>query len=435
MFKQMFLPTERSFDAERLTSIQRNEVLKSVAAMPPEDRPYARWMAQRWSGGSDVLVFAARPVASHGNGYSPWIAANAHVFINPVTCDIGALPPDAGRLPYSLQPPLGPTAPSDIATKRFHVREYQIPTPQNDLRGIAEGPDGAFWFAEASPYTTHTGSIVYGNRIARITSNGTVTEFEIPTPDANPDDIVAASDGDLWFTELIGNRIGRITTSGKIIEYSLPLTAGEKRGMVFPPRGRTLGPRGIAVGPDGALWFTEALGGRIGRISIDGAIEEFKVPRNTSSLGYIASDGHRALWFTLNEKIGKITTAGNVTLYDAAGVTDLDRIVSGPDGNMWIAEFNGRITMITAKGRLVEYTIPTPGSYPEDIVVGCDGALWFSEFGPGALGRITPGGKITEYALHIRELSRLALGPNCSLWFTETSDADKVGRLQIPPQP
>lgn len=389
-------------------------------------------MVETWSGGSDVLVFSAKPLTSQGGGYSPWIAPSSHVFINPVTCDIGALPPDEGSFPYSLKPPLGPTAPSDIATAKFRVREYAVPTPQNNLKGIAAGPDGAFWFLEASPYTTHSGTVVLGNRVARISASGVISEFEIPTPDANPDDIVAGSDGALWFTEAIGNRIGRITPAGKIVEYTIPLAANETRGMVFPPRGRTLGPRGIALGPDGALWFTEELGGRVGRVSLDGAIREYRIPGEKGSLGYIASDDDRALWFTLNSWIGKITTSGAVTLFAAPGVSDFDRIIRGPDRKMWVAEFNGRIASITSQGRVDQYAIPRPGSYPGDIVVGCDGALWFSEFGPGSLGRITIAGKITEYALHIRELSRLAPGPGCSIWFTETEDADKVGSLQIP---
>jgi|ERR1035438_2646361 streptogramin lyase len=38
------------------------------------------------------------------------------------------------------------------------------------------------------------------------------------------------------------------------------------------------GPRGIAAGPDGALWFTEAYGNKIGRITAAGAIVEYPLP-------------------------------------------------------------------------------------------------------------------------------------------------------------
>ena len=49
-----------------------------------------------------------------------------------------------------------------------------------------------------------------------ITPTGQVTVF--PTPDGNrsgvPFDIVAGSDGNLWYTEPSGDNIGRITPAG-----------------------------------------------------------------------------------------------------------------------------------------------------------------------------------------------------------------------------
>src|SRR5437588_145666 len=86
-----------------------------------------------------------------------------------------------------------------------------------------------------------------------------ITEYSAGlTPLSGPYGIVAGPDGALWFTEFNGNRIGRIITSGVITEYSTGLTPGS-----FPTR--------IAVGPDGALWFTE-FSDRIGRIATTGAI-------------------------------------------------------------------------------------------------------------------------------------------------------------------
>jgi len=83
----------------------------------------------------------------------------------------------------------------------------------------------------------------------------TFTEFPVRT-DAGPAGITAGPDGNVWFTEyrIPGNKIGRITTSGTITEFPLP-TPGSK-------------PQGIALGPDGAIWFTEQGVDRIGRLSI-----------------------------------------------------------------------------------------------------------------------------------------------------------------------
>ena len=86
-----------------------------------------------------------------------------------------------------------------------------------------------------------------------MTTSGAFTEYPIPTAGSNPIGITAGPDGALWFTEGGGNKIGRVTTSGAFTEYPIP-TPGSS-------------PQGITAGPDGALWFTEASGNKIGRIN------------------------------------------------------------------------------------------------------------------------------------------------------------------------
>lgn len=77
--------------------------------------------------------------------------------------------------------------------------------------------------------------------------------YTIPTPDSQPWGIVNGRDGALWFTEWGGNKIGRVTTNGVFSEYPLP-TPGAK-------------PQGIARNANGAIWFAESAANRIGRIA------------------------------------------------------------------------------------------------------------------------------------------------------------------------
>ncbi len=83
-----------------------------------------------------------------------------------------------------------------------------------------------------------------------------MTEFPLPTPDSGPYDLVVARNGSIWFTEADGNRIGRITTAGEITEFAVPTADSD--------------PYVLAAGPDGNTWFTESNANQIGRITASG---------------------------------------------------------------------------------------------------------------------------------------------------------------------
>src|SRR5260370_38884686 len=95
-------------------------------------------------------------------------------------------------------------------------------------------------------------------------------EFNTPTTDSVPTGITAGPDGALWFSEDLNNKIGRITTDGVITE--------------FPNAGTDLS--GITSGPDGALWFTDNFG-KIGRITTDGVISKFNTPSGSFPVGIL----------------------------------------------------------------------------------------------------------------------------------------------------
>ena len=78
-------------------------------------------------------------------------------------------------------------------------------------------------------------------------------EYRIPTARSEPSYIAVGPDGALWFTELRGNKIGRITATGEISEFSIPTPDSQ--------------PYSIAAGPDGNVWFVEFAGNKIGRIT------------------------------------------------------------------------------------------------------------------------------------------------------------------------
>ena len=49
-----------------------------------------------------------------------------------------------------------------------------------------------------------------------------ITEYQLPTPNSNPGGIVVGSDQAVWFIESVANKIGRITTDGNLSEFRIP---------------------------------------------------------------------------------------------------------------------------------------------------------------------------------------------------------------------
>lgn len=118
---------------------------------------------------------------------------------------------------------------------------YALPTWSKAFY-IAAGADGNLWYTDG-----------WGNRIGRLTTAGTLTEFPVPTPGAGVYGICAGSDGNVWFTEYYAGKVGRITRDGVIREYAVP-------------GGGTL--RSMTAGPDGNVWFVDESGNRIGKVRV-----------------------------------------------------------------------------------------------------------------------------------------------------------------------
>jgi virginiamycin B lyase len=256
----------------------------------------------------------------------------------------------------------------------------------------------------------------------RPTTAQELTYFALPTPSSYPFGITVGPDGALWFAEKFGDRIGRITTSGQITEFEVPTPIAA--------------PFMITAGPDGALWFTEELGNKIGRITTSGIITEYPLPGSgPKAPAGIALGPDGALWFTEElGAIGRITTNGVVTQFALSTANGHPYgIVAGPDGAMWFtAEQSNRIGRITMSGAVTEYPVPTPNSVPAGLAVGPDGALWFTQEHGNKIGRITTTGAISEFAIPTptSHPTNIIAGPDGAMWFTE-QQGNKIGRITM----
>ena len=92
-------------------------------------------------------------------------------------------------------------------------------------------------------------------------------------------------------------------------------------------------------------------------------------------------------------------------------------------------------------GQVTEFTAGlTPNSGPNRIAAGPDGNLWFTQ-NVGGIGRITPTGDITEFAIPSPNSGpvEIAAGPDANLWFTQNTDPGRIAKIGAgcvpPPEP
>jgi streptogramin lyase len=261
-----------------------------------------------------------------------------------------------------------------------------------------------------------------------------ISEVALSDPHASPGAIVRGPDGNLWFTERQDNALGRISPSGGgPTAFNAP---------VVMAGGLALRTTAVTGGPDGNVWFlgTETSFGYVGKMTSAGVGTQVS-DVISNRLFSITSGPDGNLWFTgvTNSilTIFKMTTAGVVTQYPAPtsntfGAT-AGGITSGPDGNLWFTETSAnRIGKITPGGTISEYTL-SAGSSPSAIVAGPDGALWFTESSADKIGRMTTDGTLTnEFPVPTAGANPqdIVAALDGNLWFTESAQsASKIGRI------
>jgi virginiamycin B lyase len=220
----------------------------------------------------------------------------------------------------------------------------------------------------------------------------------------------------------------------------------------------------MVTGPDNAVYVA----GRdaIYRYVPGGAVTSYEAP----SPRYLVSGPDDAVWFTSDWEggaIGRMTVSGEVTIHKLPGaITGPMGLVVGPDHAIYAGLSNaGAIARISpGSGQVTVEPVPDPqqrrpgdgGPMPNRLIVGPDGAVWFTDPGDDSVGRKAINGQISE--ITIPPLSRaeqaypetplslaitdavptaIATGPGGLLFVTE-SDAKSIATIDpngTPAQP
>jgi streptogramin lyase len=201
---------------------------------------------------------------------------------------------------------------------------HQVPS-QADT-GVAFGPNGYLWKTNGTAQVAFNTARFSGGGVGCTLNDGFPHSFFGITP--GPGNVLVIAD------------------AGHNAIVAVDVT-GCNFGSVSLPNANS-GPNFVTAGQDGAFWFTEYFGNRIGRLK-NGVIAEYALPPGTAP----------------------------------------QMIAAALDGTLWFAEQGtNRIGRITHAGAITHYDVPTPASAPYGVVVGSDGSVWFTEENGSKIGRL-----------------------------------------------
>jgi virginiamycin B lyase len=282
---------------------------------------------------------------------------------------------------------------------------------------LVPGPDGALWHVEQTPETPDEPP---GARVVRVgadaTSGPTLEYWPIQgvephvLPDGSMGLLMATFDGrtDGWVAD--GRVLLRLTPGGGVVAPNLELPSDAEQATVF------------AFAPDGAVWFADSCGDRLGRVAPNGYLSYVRLPRigcrkegGTVERGAVLTlDSKGALWFVnlCVGRIDRVSLAGRVREWRAlrVGCDSWEgvrtAVAADPRGGIFFTASgsenygSGRVR----RGRLQRFVFSDNGVFTPD------GALW--RVLPGAIERRGPDGSIRIRGTgRVRPVSNLVPAP------------------------
>ncbi len=258
-------------------------------------------------------------------------------------------------------------SPSGAATEYLLPNTPRLATP----RGIARGADGSLWVTDTFRFSLY-----------KVTTAGVATEIVYPgagCPDTGCSGggaIVGPADGSMWFARY-----------GAFMKYSPQ--ANTFNEYVFRRDGAGARVHSFALAADGSLWFTDdgGVNETIGKIAPNGTITMLPaIPNMAATTIEAGSSG--VLWFAASKRvmsggnvlgaIGRIDIATNgLTLFDLPDNVRVSDIALASDGNAWFATGANRVGQITPSGQVTMYTVPG-GREPDRLILGPNNDLWYT---------------------------------------------------------
>jgi streptogramin lyase len=192
----------------------------------------------------------------------------------------------------------------------------------------------------------------------------------------------------------------------------------------------------IVRGPDGNVWFLDENAAALVRIGQSGAIKEFSLSGFLGGSAVSMAVGADKKFYILDEStnVVRVTEKGQAQVFPipSGDSTSIDGVALGPDGNIWFAEFN-HVGKITPSGKITEFAYPSGFSANQygGVAAGADGNVWFAESSSNAIGRIVPSsGKITMFPISGGcTPAPVVLANDKNVWFFCLTSTPMLGRV------
>ncbi|MCC3767668.1 hypothetical protein [Streptomyces sp. UNOC14_S4] len=195
-----------------------------------------------------------------------------------------------------------------------------------------------------------------------------------------PESMVVARNGRLYFTEPVNRWIGMINPAD-------PTEIGEWR---VPENGQ---PWGITEAPDGLLWFTDRQNGTIRSFDPEKGmfVNSVRFPVG-GTLSYCTAAADGRVWAADNTAFVRYVNTGNLSTGSVplqAGTRAQD-VAVGPDNNVWVT-VTGAVNQIACVNvrSLQAETYPVSWGAPYHITKGPGNAVWFTTPATDSVARLT----------------------------------------------
>ena len=193
----------------------------------------------------------------------------------------------------------------------------------------------------------------------------------------------------------------------------------------------------LATTADGAIYVSQASNQNT-LLKFLGSIQTLTLPNGYFNVGYLTRGSDGAIWFSNSrgglqaQAIGRVDASGTFTEYDipwpmSAAPFGMNL---GPDGNVWFAEFyEGRVGRITPAGTLTDFALGPGGHRPSDVAAGPDGNMWVVESADPTIERLSTSGTLLNTYNVGQNLFRIVAGPDGAMWFVDSNNV--IGRIDM----